>query len=308
MLIPSGWRLSGGITRVNPLTSGGALNAIGAKLDMTLEDPTGSIRLRWLPEMMYADMRRSPAAAMFPPGSNYNGATVMPLTNAAGFLDQVARREMPRASGWQSSGRYNLPQASASYQQVTRAAGAALNIRYDAALTTAGWQENGTAWEGVFYTAIQDLGAAGLWSNKDTFYVRAPAGQLEKWGGILGIILQSVELNAQWVMGEIQGQAKRGEIALHTQQELARLDREMVEHRQRTNAEINNQAFHNLMRTEEYVNPITKKVEVGSQEWNHRWVNANGEAIYTDDPNYDPQSQGLSGFQRSPVRKRFPDK
>ena len=105
-------------------------------------------------------------------------------------------------------------------------------------------------------------------------------------------------------MGEIKGQAARGEIALRTQQDLARLDREIVEHRQRTNAEINNQAFHNLMRTEEYVNPITRKVEVGSNEWNYRWVNERGEAVYTDDPNYDPARDGLTGFQRSPVRKR----
>ena len=33
-----------------------------------------------------------------------------------------------------------------------------------------------------------------------------------------------------------------------------------------------------------------------------------GEAIYTDDASYDPVRQGLTGFQRSPVRKRHPDR
>ena len=65
---------------------------------------------------------------------------------------------------------------------------------------------------------------------------------------------------------------------------------------------------HNIMGTEEYVNPITKQTEVGSNQWNNRWVNQNGEAIYTDDPNYDPARHGLTGFERSPVRKRFPDR
>jgi hypothetical protein len=82
----------------------------------------------------------------------------------------------------------------------------------------------------------------------------------------------------------------------------------ITEHRRRTNSEINNQAYHNLMSTEEYVNPITRQTEVGSNEWTYRWVNERGEAIYTDDANYDPARQGLSGYQRSPVRKRFPDR
>ena len=62
------------------------------------------------------------------------------------------------------------------------------------------------------------------------------------------------------------------------------------------------------MRTEEYVNPLTEEVEVGSNEWNYRWVNDRGEAIYTDDQNFNPERAGLRGFVRRPVRKRFPDR
>lgn len=53
--------------------------------------------------------------------------------------------------------------------------------------------------------------------------------------------------------------------------------------------------------------PRTKKVELGSNEWKHRWVGPGGEVIYTDDgswnPNLDPGLK-LSGFERSPVKKR----
>ena len=58
---------------------------------------------------------------------------------------------------------------------------------------------------------------------------------------------------------------QRNQIAMRAQQDLAKLDREITDHRRRTNAQINNQMFHNLMGTEEFVNPITKKVEVGSE-------------------------------------------
>ncbi len=127
-------------------------------------------------------------------------------------------------------------------------------------------------------------------------------------GRLVSVMLNSVKLNPRWVEGEIMGQIQRSEIALRTQREIQRLDAEIVEHRRRTNAEINNQMYHNLMRTEEYVNPLTKEVETGSNEWNHRWVNERGEAIYTDDGNFDPKRLGLEGYVRSPVRKRFPER
>lgn len=310
LLIPADWRLTGGIQRVNPLTSGGALNAVAAKLDLDLASPDGKIRLHWYPENTFVDVRRMPAAPMFPPGSNYNGATVLPAQNAFGYLEQGFRHVHPRATGFRVKNRYPVPSAVPSYQQMVQAMRLPMAVRFDAGLMVVEHQESGVQWEEALYTAVQDFGeaGAGLWSNKDTFGARAPAGELEKTGRIVSIILNSVQLNPRWLQGEIRGQMQRNEIAIRTQQEIARLDNEITANRRRTNAEINNMMYHNLMGTEEYVNPITKKVEVGANAWNHRWVNEHGEAIISDDPNYDPARSGLTGFQRSPVRKRFPDK
>lgn len=311
VLVPADWRVSGGITRVNPMTANGTLNAIGAKLDFSIASSDGRIILHWYPEINYFDMRGNPAQAMFPPGSNYNGAPVYPKLNALAYLEQmVFRRAHPRVTGARVTGRYPLPKVAASYDQVVRQMRIPIQFRFDAALLVVQFQEGGASWEEALYTAVQDWGAAGagLWTNKDTFSMRAPPGDLEKIGRIVSVILNSVELNPRWVEGEIRGQIQRNEIAIRTQQDIARLDREIVEHRRRTNAEINNQMYHNLMGSEEYVNPLTKKTEVGSNAWNHRWVNDRGEAIYTDDPNFDPQRAGLSGYARSPVRKRFPER
>jgi hypothetical protein len=309
VLVPAGWRVSGGITRVNPMAANGALNSIGAKLDFSLSSPDGRILLRWYPETNYFDMRGNPAQAMFPPGSSYNGAPVCPKLNALAYLQQVVlRRAHPRASNVRVTGTYPLPKAAASYDQFVRQTGLPIQFRFDAALLTVQYREDGAPWEEALYSAVQDWGAAGagLWTNKDTFSMRAPPGELEKAGRVVSVILNSVELNPRWVEGEIRGQIQRNEIAARTQQEIARLDREIVEHRRRTNAEIDNQMYHSLMGTEEYVNPITRKVEVGSNAWDYRWVNDRGETIYTDDPNFDPRSKGLTGYARSPVRKRFP--
>jgi len=312
ILVPADWRLSGGIVRVNPMNSGGALNAIGAKLDLTLENPGATVRLRWHPEMNYVDLRRTPVGqtGMFPPGSNYNGALVYPLPTAAQYLEALFLREHPAAASVQVVLRQPLPQTAASYQQVIQRMGIPVQFRFDASLLVVRYQEGGRGWESVLYSAVQDFGPAGggLWSNKDTFTMRAPQGEMESLSPVVATILNSTQLNSAWVRGEIQGQIQRGEIAIRTQQDIARLDQEIADHRRRTNAEINNQAFHTLMGTDEYVNPLTKKVEVGSNAWNYRWVNDRGEAIYTNDGNYDPARAGLSGYVRSPVRKRFPEK
>ncbi|MBL8176372.1 MAG: hypothetical protein JNK48_16975 [Bryobacterales bacterium] len=310
-LIPSGWRISGGILRINPMTGGGPLNSIAAKLDMQIASADGRTVLRWFPEMNYVDMRGQPAAAMFRLGSNYNGAVVWPKLNAAGYLEQAILAQQRRgAENVRVVATYPLPKAADSYRQVVRQMRVPIDFQFDAALLLAGYSEGGAQWEEALYTAIQDWGpaAAGLWTNKDTFSVRTSAGSLEKLGTVVSVILHSVRLNPKWVEGEIRGQIQRNEIAIRTQEEVTRLDREIVEHRRRTNAEINNQMYHNLMGTEEYVNPLSKRVEVGSNAWSHRWVNERGEAIYSDDTNFDPKRLGLEGFVRSPVRRRFPDK
>lgn len=311
MLVPADWQWQGGIVRVNPLAASGPLNAIAAKLDMTLASPGGAVTLRWYPETNYIDLRGQPAAPLFQPGANYNGAPVFPKMNAFTYLDQVIfRRAHPRASAMNVKGRFPLPKVAQSYAQVVQSMRVPIQFSFDAGLVWLQYQENGAAWEEVLFTGIQDWGqaAGGIWTNKDTFSARARAGELEKAGPVISIILQSVQINPQWVEGEIRGQIQRNEIAIRTQQDIQRLDREITEHRRRTNSEIQNQMFHNLMGTDEYVNPHTKKIEVGSNAWNYRWVNQNGEAVYTDDPNFDPVRAGLQGYVKSPVRKRFPDK
>jgi hypothetical protein len=310
ILLPAGWKASGGIVRVNPLAANGALNAIGAKLDFTVSSPDGKVTLRWLPETNYVDTRGTALQGMFAPGSNYNGAPVAPKMSAQLYLLQAVFPLSHRgASQVTVAGRYPLPGVAAGYQRVVREMRLPVQFAYDAALVVISYNENGGAWREALYTAIQDWGPAGngLWTNKDTFTVRAPASEFDKAARMVSVIVNSVELNPRWVEGEIRGQIQRNEIAIRAQQDIARLDREIVEHRRRTNAEINNQMYHSLMGTEEYVNPLTKKTETGSNAWNYRWVNDRGEAIYSDDASFDPVRAGLSGYVKSPVRKRFPE-
>jgi hypothetical protein len=270
--------------------------------------------MHYLPDVAFFDARRTPAGQMglFPPGSNYQGMTVMPVLPAGQFLTDVAfPYAHPNAQGVRILQKRNLPNLAQSYQRRVLSAMPYLSFSYDAALMTVTYGEGGIPYEERMVTVVEDWGqlGAGMWSNKETFYIRAPAGEFEKWEPVFKIIQDSVQINPQWLSGEIRGQIQRGEIAAKTQQEIQRIDREIGEHRRKTNAEINKDMFLTLTDQEEYMNPFTHQVETGSNQWQHRWVNESGDVVYTDSESYDPNTDidlNRTDYKKTPIRKRFP--
>jgi len=316
LLVPAGWRTEGGILRINPLTQGGPSQSIAAKVDFAVKkDAAGTVMIRWLPDVLYFDPRMSPAGQMglFPPGSNYMGMTVWPVMPAQEFLRQVALPYAhPQASDFRVAEARSLPEIAQKYQQWVSATMPGATFRYDAATLTVTYQEGGIPYRERIVTVIEDWGqmGAGMWGNKETFFLRAPADEFSEWESVFSVIQGSVRISPQWLAGELRGQIERGEILINTQREIQRIEREIVEHRQKTNAEIHNDVFLTLTDQEEYVNPYTNEVEVGSNQWERRWVNESGDVIYTDDESYDPNVDvelNRSDYKRTPIRPRFPE-
>jgi hypothetical protein len=249
---------------------------------------------------------------MFPPGSNYQGMTVYPLMPAQQFLAQLVFPYLhPGVSGVQIVEQRSLPQLAQKYQQRVRSAIPQMTFSYDAAVFTATYRENNITFKEKMFAVIENWGqlGAGMWGNKETFFIRAPVDEFDHWEAVISIMQNSVIVNSQWLMGEIQGQLKRAGIVIETQQELQRIEREIVSHRQKTMAEIHNDMFLTLTDQEEYVNPYTNQVEVGSNQWKHRWINESGDVIYTDQEDYNPNGDinlNRYDFKKTPVRKRFP--
>ncbi len=316
LLIPQGWQTEGGIFRVNPLTQGGPAQSIAAKLDFAVKkDRAGRVMIHWLPDMLYFDARRSPAGQMglFPPGSNYQGMTVYPLMPAEQYLVQIVfPYTHPNATNVKVLERRSLQDIAQKYQQRVRAAMPFLTFSYDAATMTVLYSEAGTQFKEKWMAVIENWGqmGAGMWGNKETFFLRAPVTQFKTFEPIFSVIQGSVKVNRRWLAGEIQGQMQRNQTLINTQQAMQRIEQQIVEHRQKTNAEIHNDVFLTLTHQEEYVNPYTKEVEMGSNQWRHRWINEGGEVIYTDDEYYDPNTDihlQRHDYKRTPIRKRFPN-
>jgi len=315
LLIPKGWQSEGGIFRVNPTAQGGPSQSIAAKLDFAVKkDRQGSVMIRWLPDMLYYDARMSPAGQMglFPPGSNYQGMTVYPMMSALQFLSQIVfPYAHPQAGNVQITDQKQLPKVARQFQQNTSRTIPGSTFSYDAALMTVTYRENGVNYEEKMVTVIENWGqlGAGMWGNKETFIVRTPKGKFSKWEPVFSIIQNSVKLNFKWLAGEMRGQQYRTGVVREVQRQTQDIERQITQHRQKTNAEINNDMFLTLTEQEEYVNPYTKEVEMGSNQWKHRWINESGDVIYTDKESYDPNTDihlNRSDYKRTAIRKRFP--
>jgi len=315
LLIPKGWITEGGIVRYDPLSSGGPAQSIAAKCDFSVKkDRQGTVMARILPDFLYYDPSMSPAGqmGMIQPGTYYQGMLVAYKMPALQFLQQmVFPYAHPYASGATVTEQRNLPKLAQEIQNRMHSAIPMLNLTYDAGLITVKYSENGANYIEKIVAVVEDYGqlGAGLWANKETFFVRTPVNEYEKWEPVFSIIRNSIKINPQWLAGEIRGQMQRSQIVIDTQREIQRIDREITEHRRITNAEINNDMFLNLTEQEEYVNPYTKEVEIGSNQWRNRWINESGDVIYTNDDNYDPRTDfnlNRSDFKKTPVRKRLP--
>jgi len=327
--MPKGWIAEGGIMRADHFTQIVSTQTIEAKVDFALKsDPAGRVMIRWCPEMKYCDSRMMTMGMMFPPGSNYGGMMVYPFMSASQFIaTMLFPWAHPRAVQPQMADQRPLPELAGKYQaRVIPALRAGAS--HDAAEVTIVYNEDGTAYREIAVTAVECLGplTAGMWSNKETHYFRAPADEFDSWRPVFDVIRGSVRINPHWAAQEQQSQQmlsgayrqaqaaqqQRNQQMLETQRYIQRVGQEIVEHRQRVNAEIRNDAYLFLSNQEEYVNPYTNEIDTGSNQWRNRWVTSSGDEFYTDDDQFDPNTDGgilnRSDWQQTKVRQRYPDK
>ena len=313
LLVPMGWETLGGIFRVDPTRRGGPMQSIAAKVDFAVRsDAAGTAMIRWLPDMMYYDPRYSPAAAfgVFNNRKQYQGMEIRSVMPAAQFLREVVfPYAHPGAQNVTIEDERSLPKLAQSHQARLGQLFQGASFSYDAAALTAAYDEGGVRYVERLVAVVEDWGqlGAGMWGNKETFCARTPADDLETYEKVLGVIQGSVIINQQWLAGELRGQLQRTKIYQDTQREIQRIGDEIAKHRQQTVSEIHNDVFLTLTEQEEYVNPYTKQVELGSNQWKYRWINEGGEVIYTDNRYYDPnvdKDLNRSDYKRTPIRPR----
>ncbi len=327
LAVPKGWLLEGGVIRANHMQQVVNVQTIAAKVDFAVKrDAAGTVMIRWVPEIKYCDTRMSPAAMFFPQGSSYNGMVVWPLMSGADFLVRmVFPWAHPQAQQAEVLRQQAQPAMVEHFKLEAAKLGGTAPFQYDGGEAVFRYTEGGVRYEEHAFTCIEFMGplTGGMWSNKNTVLLRAPAGEFERWESVLKHIWTSGVLNLQWAayeqasqellthafMNAQQAEQARARRALEIQRELQRMDQEIVEHHRMTHAEIRNDGYLLLTGQEEYVNPITNRVDLGSNEWQHRWVTADNTEFYTDDASFNPNNDDRLNqvrWEYTPVRPRFP--
>jgi hypothetical protein len=318
ILAPRGWILDGGIFNVSPIAAGGPGNSLMPKCDLTVKsDEAGTKAFRWLPSYNYADLSVGQFAltsGLFPPGSMYQGMRVVPLPTWEAFLLDLARKNHPGAAGLKVVGKEPIPELAEIFRKLGKDIDAfcqGIGVppgRYDAGGILVEYAEGGKTYrEGMVAAIIDRRGSAAQWTNECTLAMRAPVEEAGAWKTTFDIIRQSLRFDPKWLDAAVRAAGERGKMAYETMQYIQRVDREILENRRKTNADIRYENYLLVTGQEDYVNPYTKEVEVDTSDYKYRWTTSSGNKLYTDvesvDPNRDRDLNGVE-WKRTLVRKR----
>jgi hypothetical protein len=324
VLAPQDWQMAGGMQRFNPNTDRLSAQNVEAKIDFAVKsDAAGTVMMRWCPEIKYCDGRWW--NGMLAPGSNYNGMPVYPIVPAVQFLTQIMFAwAHPQAQGAQLLEQKPVPEALERYQNFALQNG--LSFQYDAAEVIYSYTEGGVQYKEQAATVIENMGQAGMgmWSNKGSLYLRAPAAEYDTWLPVLNAIAHSFRFNMAWLEEEHQVQAVlsrsmmeahqaeryRAQQARETRDYIHQVQTEIREHRSQTQAEIRHDEYLALRGQDEYVNPIGGEIDQDSNEWSHRWVTPGGDVYFSNNEDDNPNNIVGGGvldrtdWQRTPARPR----
>ncbi|HUX55727.1 MAG TPA: hypothetical protein VMV77_02060 [Bacteroidales bacterium] len=308
LLVPRGWILEGGAIRLLDPNIAGVSNMVDCKFDLTVKkDTEGSVMIRWLPEMLCINQSQ---AWGNPEGAIFNNTLVRRKRDPVSFILQVAiPYAHPNSLNVKVVSSKPVPELAALYAgMIDPSVKKFLNMSYQAVIVEFTYEENGKGYTERMVTVIEDYGmnGGGLWKNRQTMLVRTPVGQMSKWEPVLQVIQNSGIWNINWIAGEVNGQRKRaGQIAA-TQRELQEMDNAINENRRNTHSEINKDMYLTLTGQNEYTNPFTGKPEIDTDNWKNRWITPEGNILYTNDPEYDPNidpDMHITGFIKSIPRK-----
>lgn len=311
ILCPAGWKVTGGIFRVDPNAVGGPLNSLEAKCDLSLKkDAKGTVEFRIHPDVTYGIP--GIGGGFFPPGSNYQGAQVLPYQDAETYVKNLFNHTRKNVSNVKFLAIKRLPgeiksmNAGMAYMNnlLAQLGMAEMRFESDAAAGVVDYNEGTARYREVILSGIVNMRGAYSWKNTRTLSFRAPSAQFDTWKPAMDIMRTSIRFNPQWFVREAQGQKERADVVRKTYDEIQRIDREIVKNTNMTREKIMNDNYLVLTGQEEYVNPHSGKIELDTSAYKYRWVNPGGDVYYSDREEENPNILlHSSGYKRTAVKK-----
>jgi hypothetical protein len=240
--VPRGWQIRGGIFYVDPLRVNGPGNTLSPKCDFAVvSDDRGTMTVHWMPSWNYADLSYAPAGGgFFQPGQWYQGMPVRLMVSAKQFVCEVLQAERPRATGMRIVMEDPVDEVTAAFYQQAEQVNRNLQQMGLVPLQFQSWgmqveytEDGQTYWEEVTTTICDNRAGAFMWTNENTFTMRAPVHAVPRWGRVLLRIRNSVETDQQWLAAVEKARGERARLAWQTQQYINKVAAEMAAQRER---------------------------------------------------------------------------
>lgn len=249
--IPKGWTFEGGIrwkiAGKNPADVTRGDLASPAVIAFRVVAPDRSAFFEVFPEERYADTSRMPAAAMFPPGSDYMGSIAWPPLDPHRYVTQLLMRRaradvtgarVVDARDSEALARIYMDEAN----QLNRwlgVTGVATTVR--AGATTVEYARGGVLWREQFFVALTyfDMPGMTLWWPKVAWSIAAPADRLEALTPSLLSCVYSVRFQPLWSLLYLRLVNENARGIAVVDDAIARIDAEIAASRARTTAQIN---------------------------------------------------------------------
>ncbi len=254
MLVPKGWKVDAKVVwkntqkRPTELTRTDLMQPVDFQFRMY--SPDMSQGLVFMPEVWFADVSKAPAAAHFPPGSNYGGFVSMPVMDPINYIKKIIIPHQAQIQNYQLVQETELPALAQSKDRELQIMNSALQmasmqVQHRAAMVRIRYMQNNIPMEGVIVSVVRYMFLPGmnLWMSTGSFGVWAPQQRLKECQGPLLTSLQSFHLNSTWAMTCMLIAANNHRGIAQVDAIAAKIDADIWTNRAKTNNQIHREMY-----------------------------------------------------------------
>jgi hypothetical protein len=306
-LVPSGWQLEGGLSwRLHPLVPA----YLALRLHNTLQ--IDSVELFPTIPFVWSDE----GIPLYPAGSSYLGNEVAePIIDPVVYVQKIIlphfRKEAPPAKVLLSE---ELPAVADAVAQSAQEPG--IEKKFRAARVRLEYQELGR-WmhEDVYCVLVAAYVPAvklTFWGADRNYSFKAEKGKLEADSKIMQTIIDSFQTSLPWFNRYVQlvqllaqspfetlrSAADLSARVARTAPEINEARREAFDRQRTSQTQINRRFSLYVHGTDPYENPVDGRAVELPADYGVAWMNASGEYLLLNDPNYNPNISPNDSWQR----------
>ncbi len=319
MLVPAGWKFTGGITWIldNP--------GMPATAWLRASHPSTPEGLEVFPNQSFFWTDNPMNQQMFPPGSKYFGAEVRtPVGPVRALKSIILKRFRRSAQALSIVHEERLPGLAkslgvSSHQPGLHADGGMIRVRYTQAGTVL--EEEMYALVETFSIPIQSMYGNftnTIWTVSYIFSVKAPEGKLSALGAMFRTMASSIRVNPQWMntyvqvvafliqnqMRQIRNAGELSRIISQTHREISDDMMRSWESRQAVYDRLSERFSQNIRSVDEYYDPVSERPVELPAGYRNAWVNGLGEYVITEQEDFNPNIGSNQNWRRMERRDR----